>query len=64
MPPKAKVTRDMIVDAAFDLVRAEGQGALNARAVARRLGCSTQPVLYAFATMEELKAAVYARADD
>lgn len=63
MPPKAKITRDMILEAAFDLVRAEGQEALNVRAVARRLGCSTQPVLYNFATVEELKAAVYEKAD-
>lgn len=63
MPPKARVTREMILDAAFQLVRAEGQEALNARAVARRLGCSTQPVLYAFAAMDQLRAAVYERAD-
>ena len=64
MPPKAKVTRDMILDAAFDLVRSEGQGALNVRALAKRLGCSTQPILYNFATVEALTAAVYKRADD
>ena len=63
MPPKAKVTRDMILDAAFDLVRTEGQGALTVRALSRRLGCSTQPILYNFATMEELTAAVYEKAD-
>ncbi len=64
MPPKAKVTREMILSAAFDLVRAEGQAALNVRALAKRLGCSTQPILYNFATMEALQAAVYKRADD
>ncbi len=64
MPPKARVTRDMILDAAFALVRAEGQEALNVRALAKALGCSTQPILYNFATVEELKAAVYRRADD
>ena len=64
MPPKAKVTREMILDAAFDLVRSEGQGALNVRALARCLGCSTQPILYNFATMEELTAAVYEKADE
>ncbi|MBQ9923043.1 MAG: TetR/AcrR family transcriptional regulator [Clostridia bacterium] len=63
MPPRARVTREMILDAAFALVRAEGQEALNVRAVARHLGCSTQPVLYAFAAMDELRAAVYERAD-
>ncbi len=64
MPPKAKITRDMIVDAAFSLVRREGHEALNVRTLAKALGCSTQPILYNFATVEELKAAVYRRADD
>ncbi len=63
MPPKAKVTRDMILEAAFALVRQEGHSALNARALARKLGCSTQPILYNFATMEALWDAVYEKAD-
>lgn len=63
MPPKAKITRDMILDRAFDLIRKQGHGALNARTLARELGCSTQPILYAFANMEELRAAAYRRAD-
>ena len=63
MPPKARVTREDILNAAFDLIRAEGQEALSVRAVAKRLGCSTQPVLYNFATVEELKDAVYEKAD-
>lgn len=63
MAAKPKVTRDMIVDRAFDLVREGGLEGLNARTVAERLGCSTQPVMYQFATMEELKRAVYAKAD-
>jgi AcrR family transcriptional regulator len=63
MPPKAKVTREDILNAAFELVRSQGHEALNVRAIARRLSCSTQPVLYNFATVESLKAAVYEKAD-
>lgn len=63
MPAKAKVTREMIVDAAFDIVREQGLEQVNVRTVAERLGCSTQPVMYQFDTMEELKRAVYAKAD-
>ncbi|MBO6041133.1 MAG: TetR/AcrR family transcriptional regulator, partial [Oscillospiraceae bacterium] len=63
MPPRSKVTREMIVDAAMETAREAGAGAINARTVARRLRCSTQPVMYHFATMEELKRAVYDRAD-
>ena len=63
MPAKAKVTREMIVDAAFDIAREQGLEQVNARTVAERLGCSTQPVMYQFSTMEELKRAVYAKTD-
>ena len=63
MPPKAKITRDMILDAAFELVRTQGQGSLNVRTLAKRLGCSTQPILYNFATMEELMDDLYQKAD-
>ena len=63
MPPKARITRDMILDAAFELIRAEGHQALNVRTLAGRLGCSTQPILYNFPTMDALKDAVYEKAD-
>ena len=45
MPPKAKVTREMIVDAAFEILRSEGEQAVNARTVSQALNCSTQPVI-------------------
>ena len=64
MPPKARITRDMILDAAFGLVRKRGHEALNVRDLARELGCSTQPILYVFDAMDELRAAVYRKADD
>ena len=64
MPPKARISREDILNAAFDLVREKGQAALNVRAAAKRLGCSTQPVLYNFATVESLKDAVYRKADE
>ena len=63
MPPKAKVTKAMVLDAAFQLVRAQGDSALSVRAVAERLGCSTQPVMYNFASIDELRAEVYRTAD-
>ena len=63
MPAKAKVTKEMIVDAAFAVARESGAESINARTVSERLHCSTQPVMYHFATIEELKRAVYAKAD-
>ncbi len=63
MPPKAKITKEMIVDAGVELVRESGIEHVNARAVAERLGCSTQPVMYHFQTIEEMKRAIYDKAD-
>ncbi len=63
MPPRAKITKEMVVDAAFAVAREAGGENINARLVAKKLNCSTQPVMYHFATIEELKKAVYAKAD-
>ena len=53
----------MIVDAAFAVARETGAENINARTVSERLHCSTQPIMYHFATIEELKRTVYAKAD-
>lgn len=63
MPPKTKVTAEQIVSAGFDIVRSCGHEALNVRSAAARVGCSTQPVMYQFQTVAELKSAVYDMAD-
>lgn len=63
MPPKARITKEMIVEEAFQIARTQGADKITARGIARRLKCSTQPVLYYFATVEEIKEAVYQRAD-
>lgn len=63
MPAKVKVTREMIVEAAFEIACETGAENINARTVSQKLSCSTQPVMYHFATIGELKKAVYAKAD-
>ena len=64
MPPKPRVNREMILDAAYAIVREQGIEQINARTIAQRLGCSTQPVLYHFGTMEEIRREIYRMADD
>ena len=63
MPPKVKITKDDIINAAVDIVRHSGAQAINARVLASVLGCSTQPVFSNFATMDALRMAVVERAD-
>lgn len=55
MPPKPKITRENIISAALDMVRVQGMEALNSRAIAKRLDCSTQPIFSHYSTMDELK---------
>lgn len=63
MPPRAKISQEMIIDAGYEIVREAGEQNLNARNIARKLGCSTQPVLYVFKTMDEIRERVYDKAD-
>ena len=63
MPPRIKVAKEDIVNAALDIVRKNGVQAINARTVAASLICSTQPVFSNFATMEDLHLAVIQKAE-
>lgn len=63
MPPKAKITKEMIIDAGFEVAREFGIESVNARTVSEKLGCSTQPIMYHFKTIEDMKKAVYQKAD-
>ena len=63
MPPRIKIPKDMIIDAAVEVARQSGFEAINARTVSARLHCSTQPVMYHFNTIDSLKRAAYAQAD-
>lgn len=63
MPARAKVTRNDIVEAALRLVRTQGHEALNARTLAGELGCSTQPLLYHFGSMDQIRREAWHAAD-
>ena len=60
MPPRNKVAKRDILNAAVEMIRA-GEP-LNARALAQRMGCSTQPIFSNYASMEALRADVIAAA--
>lgn len=54
MPPTVRFTRDAVLHAACLLMRRKGMEALNARAIAKELGGSTQPIFRLFTNMEDL----------
>ncbi len=63
MPPKTRITKDMVITAAVEIARKSGYENINARTVSGQLHCSTQPVMYHFSTIDALKRAAYAQVD-
>ena len=59
MGRKTKITRDMILNAAYELLDGSGIGAVTIKLIAEKLGCSTQPVSWQFGSMTELKKELY-----
>ena len=58
MAAPVRITEAAIREAALKLAREQGPQALNARALAAALGCSTQPIFKNFPSMEALRRAV------
>ena len=63
MPKKPVTTKEAMIDGAFRLIREQGHEALTARNLASFLGCSTQPIMYRFPDLDELRDLTYQKAD-
>lgn len=59
MPAIAKVTKEMIIDAALEIAKEMGAENITARTLSQKLSCSTQPVLYHFKTIEDVRIAAH-----
>ncbi|MGN1327583.1 MAG: TetR/AcrR family transcriptional regulator, partial [Clostridia bacterium] len=55
MPTKIRISKDMILDAAFEIVRKEGIEKLSNRELANKLKCSIRPIYYQFENVEEMQ---------
>ncbi len=64
MPPKKKITRDILLSHAFIIAEEQGISAVTSRSVAKSAGCSIQPIFSQFPTMEELRQATFDYACD
>ena len=62
MPPKAKYTREEIIEIAYQMARENGIESVVARELGKKLGTSSSPIFTAFKNMEELQLAVRDRA--
>lgn len=55
MPPKAKITKEMMLNTVLEITRETGFETVNARSIANKLQCSTRPIFTCYKNMEELK---------
>lgn len=53
--PKQRITKEMIVEAAFEIARESGQDSVLVKEIAGRLNCSAQPIYSYCNSMEGLK---------
>lgn len=54
MPPIPKFQKETIIEVTYQLIKEEGLERVNARRIAKELGCSVQPIFHNFSTMEDL----------
>ncbi len=57
MPPKSNLTKELIAETAYSILRSKGYEKLNARYLASELGVSTMPLFHYYENMDEIKKA-------
>jgi hypothetical protein len=62
MARKVEITKQMIVEKTFEMIKVKGLEHFNARSVANVVGCSTQPIFSYYKSMEDLKLDIKKRA--
>lgn len=55
MPSSPKIPKELILEHALQLLIRDGYAALNIKALAKEIGCSTQPISWHFGNMEGLR---------
>ena len=59
MGRKTRITREMILQAAYELLEEGGISSVGIKTIASRLNCSTQPISWQFGSMTDLKVELY-----
>ena len=64
MARKVEISKEVILQAALDMLIRDGYSSINIKTLAKEIGCSTQPIVWHFDNMEGLRKALaeYARA--
>lgn len=63
LPTTTRITKEMILNAAFEITRTEGIGKVSNREIAKKMNCSIRPIYYQFKNSEELNKELYNKID-
>ncbi len=55
MPPKTRIPKELIVTTAYEMTKVSGIESVTAKAIAKQLNCSIQPIYWVFDTMDNLR---------
>lgn len=61
MSTSIKISKDMILDAAFSIVKESGMEGLSNRELAKKLNCSIRPIYYQFESAEQMQKELYSK---
>lgn len=59
MGRKTQITKETMLQAAYEILKEEGYSAVNIKSIAARVGCSTQPISWQFGNMQGLRKELY-----
>lgn len=59
MARKVQISKDIILQAALDMLIRDGYSSINIKTLAKEIGCSTQPIVWHFDNMEGLRVALW-----
>jgi len=59
MGRKTQISKEQMLQAAYEILRDEGYASVNIKAIAAKVGCSTQPISWQFGNMQGLRAELF-----
>lgn len=64
MARKIEITKEAMLQAAYEILEDEGYDAVNIKSIAAKVGCSTKPISWQFGNMPEMRKELYKYAVD
>ena len=64
MAKNIKITKEMIIDAAFKITREKGFNKVSNREIAKELNCSIRPIYYQFKNASELNVYLFKKVEN